>query len=76
MEQHKICLQNLCRVCGKKPRCYFHDKNSDNCREALASVFSIATGKEDENIYPPKVCNHCYLTLNQLRKKVVSEKLV
>ena len=68
MEQHKFCLQNLCRVCGKKPKCYFHDKNSNNCRGALGSVLSVAAGEKDENIYPPKICNHCYLTLIQLKK--------
>lgn len=68
MEQHKLHLQNLCRVCGKKPKCYFYDKNSDNCKAALACIFGIATGEEDSNIYPPNVCNHCCLTLKQLVK--------
>ncbi len=68
MEQHKIYIQNLCRTCGKKPKCYFHDKNGDQCKAALACVFGIATGEEDNNIYPPKICNNCYLTLRQLQK--------
>ena len=68
MEQHKIYLQNLCRVCGKKPKCYFHDKTSDQCKTALACVFGIATEEEDSNIYPPKICNNCCLTLKQLQK--------
>lgn len=67
MEQHKKCLQNLCRVCGKKPKGYTHDKQSDVCKAALLCAFQIVVEQENDEVYPSVVCHCCYLTLRQLQ---------
>ena len=54
-------------MCAKKPKSYTHDKTSDQCNFLLKSVFGITTGEENDTIYPPLVCNHCYLTMRQLQ---------
>lgn len=69
MEAHKERLKNLCRVCGRKPtRGYVHKKCSDKCQGVLSSVLGIEVSTEPENIYPPGVCNGCYLILRQKQK--------
>ena len=66
MEQHKSYINQLCRVCGKKPKGYMYKKTSSACKEALLEVFNIAAEREDNDIYPELVCNPCHLTLRQL----------
>lgn len=68
MEHHKECLQNKCRVCGKKTKRYKHDKNSGACSGVLSSVLGWDVSSESELIYPPDVCNSCYLTLKEIQK--------
>lgn len=68
MEQHKEYLKIQCRVCGKKPKRYKHDKNSDACQGVLSSVLELDVSSESEYIYPPVVCNSCYLTLKEIEK--------
>ncbi len=69
MEAHKKHLNNLCRVCGKKPKGYIHKKISDACQSLLSSELGIHTvSSESESVYPPGVCNSCYLILKQKNK--------
>lgn len=69
MEAHKDRLKAMCRVCGKKPtKGYVHKKYSDKCQEVLSSVLGLEVSTESEDIYPPGVCNGCYLILRQKHK--------
>ena len=65
MELH---IENKCRVCGNKPKGYKHNKNSDACQGILSSVFGLDVAAESDEIYPPVVCNSCYLTMRELEK--------
>lgn len=66
MEAHKKHLQNLCRVCGHKPKGYAYEKGSSQCSAVLSSVFGITVGEDNDDTHPPVVCNQCYLTMRQL----------
>lgn len=68
MELHKKHLENQCRVCGNKPKRYKHDKSSDACQGVLSSVFSLDVTSESDDIYPPVVCNSCYLTMKEIER--------
>ena len=78
MEAHKVHLKNLCRVCGKKPKGYIHKKISEACQSLLSSELDIHTAStEPDNIYPPGVCNSCYLILKQKQKgEIMATNLV
>ena len=41
MEHHKRCLENQCRVCGKKPNGYKYKKTGDSCQAVLSSVLGL-----------------------------------
>ena len=69
MEAHKNHLNNLCRVCGKRPKGYIHKKTSDACQSLLSSELGIhSVASESVNVYPPGICNSCYLILKQKNK--------
>ena len=68
MELHKKHIENKCKVCGNKPKGYKHNKNSDACQGILSSVFGLDVAAESDEIYPPVVCNSCYLTMRELEK--------
>lgn len=42
-----------------------HSKLSDPCKAVLSSVYGISVETETEDIYPPIVCNSCYLGLRR-----------
>lgn len=54
-----------CRVCGRKATTRRHDKAADPCRSVLSTVYGIAVDTESAEIYPPEVCNSCYLVLRR-----------
>lgn len=46
-------------------KCRYHPKTSDHCRSVLSTVYSIPVDEESDDIYPPDVCNSCYLVLRR-----------
>ena len=66
MELHKKHIENWCRVCGNKPKGYKHC--TDTCQGILSSVFGLDVTAESDHIYPPVVCNSCYLTMREPEK--------
>ena len=68
MEQHKKCLEKRCRVCGRKPIGYLHSKYSKKCDSLLSTLLNISVTTESEDIYPPVVCNSCYITLKKTKE--------
>lgn len=65
MEQHKKCLKTRCRACGRKVGQRNHPKTRDPCGRVLSTVYNICVETEDEDIYPPDICNSCYLVLRR-----------
>lgn len=69
MEQHTNLLKNRCRVCGNKPRGYVHSKLSKACDSLLSTLLAIDVKSESEVIFPPVVCNSCYITLKKAKEE-------
>ena len=69
MEQHTKLLKNRCRVCGNKPRGYVHNKQSKACGSLLSTLLAIDVMSESEDIFPPVVCNSCYITLKKAKEE-------
>lgn len=65
MEQHLKNLKNRCRVCGRKLTSYMHSKQSTICEALLSTMLKIEPKSESEEIFPPVVCNSCYITLKK-----------
>lgn len=65
MEQHKQHLNKRCRVCGRKATTRQHDKKMDPCRAMLSRVYGIIVESESDDIFPPFICNSCYLVLRR-----------
>lgn len=65
MEEHKKCLKNLCRVCGRKATTRKHNKQKDPCKSVLLKVYGLSVDTESDDIYPPEVCNSCFLVLRR-----------
>lgn len=75
MEEHLKMLQNRCRVCARKPTGYMHKKQSNTCASLLFSMLGIEATSESEDIFPPIVCNSCYITLKRAREEGMDIKL-
>lgn len=69
MDQHTKILKNKCRVCGMKPSGYVHNKHSDACATLLSTLLDIEARSESEVIFPPVVCNSCYITLKKAKEE-------
>lgn len=69
MEGHSKILKNRCRVCARKPAGYIHNKLSTTCESLLSTLLKIDARSESEEIFPPVVCNSCYLTLKKAKKE-------
>ena len=65
MEGHKELIKMKCRVCGRRATTRRHNKSADPCRSVLSTVYGIAVDTESPEIYPPEVCNSCYLILRR-----------
>ena len=68
MEQHKNCIEKRCRLCGRKPKGYVHSKYSAKCESLLSTLLKISVAKESDDIFPPVVCNSCYITLKKAKE--------
>ena len=68
MDEHQTRLKFLCRVCGRKAKTYMHKKDSNACKSLLLAAFGVDVGSESGEIYPSLVCNHCYLSMQQIKK--------
>ena len=65
MEQHKEHLSTKCRVCARKATSKPHNKNSDICKRILSSVYGVDVEGESEEVFPPSICNSCFLVLRR-----------
>ena len=65
MEQHKSNLKNKCRVCARSTGTRNHNKLEEPSRSVLAKVYGIVVEKEPDEIFPPALCNSCFLTLRR-----------
>ena len=55
-------------MCGRKPIGYVHSKYSEKCDSLLSTLLNISVTTESEDIYPPVVCNSCYITLKKTKE--------
>ena len=67
MEQHKVNINLRCRVCGRKATTRKHSKSSDPCKSVLSSVYGLDVAMESGDIFPPDVCNSCFLALRRAK---------
>ena len=65
MEQHKQLLGNKCRVCARKLLTRQHDKNKDPAKTVLFRVYGLSVEAESAEIFPPSICNSCFLVLRR-----------
>ncbi len=65
MEQHKEHLSTKCRVCARKVTNKLHDKKSNLCKTALSKVYGVDVETEPEEVFPPSICNSCFLVLRR-----------
>lgn len=68
MADHQNRLKNMCRVCGKRPKKYSHNKESDACKSLLLGSFGIDVKSEPKEVYPHLVCNNCYLSMQRINR--------
>ena len=47
---------------------YVHSKYSQKCASLLFTLLKIRVTTESEDIFPPVVCNSCYLTLKKTKE--------
>ena len=47
---------------------YVHSKYSQKCASLLFTLLNIRVTTESEDIFPPVVCNSCYLTLKKTKE--------
>ena len=67
MERHQTLIKKLCRVCGKQPKGYAHNKNSAICRSLLLFSLGLEVDGEPEDVYPTSVCNSCYRSAQRIK---------
>ena len=51
--------------CGKKAILRTHDKRSEPSKTVLSCVYGISVETETEDIFPPRLCNSCFLCLRR-----------
>lgn len=69
MEGHSKLIKNRCRVCARKPTGYMHKKLSTTCESLLSTLLKVDVRSESEEVFPPVVCNSCYLTLKKAKEE-------
>ena len=62
-------LKNRCRVCARKPTGYMHKKESPICQSLLSSLLNINATSEPEDVFPPVVCNSCYIVMKKTKEE-------
>ena len=55
-------------MCGRKPKGYVHSKYSAKCESLLSTLLKISVAIESDDIFPPVVCNSCYITLKKAKE--------
>lgn len=66
MEFHKICLDNMCRICtnrAQKKKDIVGKKNpryASNYSDMIYVLFGIDIADDDRSIHPTKICDECY----------------
>ena len=74
MDQHRKSLESLCRICTKKlGRASYSSQTpagKGNNKSMIEQCFECEV-TEDPDIYPPRFCNLCYLTMRRVMKAQV-----
>ena len=55
-------------MCGRKPKGYVHSKYSKKCESLLSTLLNISVTTESDDIFPPVVCNSCYITVKKAKE--------
>ena len=71
LQQHILCLQTLCRLCGKSIKTDSHYRNpklKGQFSDIFQKYFEVDVNEESCITFPPSLCQKCYIKLYKLDK--------
>ena len=75
MEYHRICLDNMCRICtNRAQKCHeIKDKRSviytQRYADEIYILFGVDVHDDQDMVHPKKMCDQCYQVLQNSKKR-------
>lgn len=71
MDEHGKCLQDLCRVCGKRfSKTTRHPYECKAFSMQLQEAFGIEIDEDDGSIHPPSFCTSCFASMRHHEERM------
>ena len=73
MDNHRSCLENMCRICGNRAQTAKEINNKVEpklcikSQEKICVLFGIDIKTDDSDIHPKKLCKTCFNKLKNMQ---------